>query len=106
MRGPLLAILLLLVAPGLFFAFRLGLLRNRWTRWTAAVVAVAALAWSLPAAGVDYLYLKRINLFLCAAAATLALLRNPRLAWVMSPRRHLAALAGGAAAPPAPLLDL
>jgi len=97
-RGPLLPVLLLVVVPGLLFAWRLGWLRDRRSRWAAGAIAVAAVVWSLPSAGVDFVYLKRFNLFLAAAAAALALVRDPRLPYPLSPRTHLAALAGLAAA--------
>jgi glycosyl transferase family 87 len=97
-RGPLLPVLLLVVLPGLLFAWRLGALRGRRARRVAGALAVAAVACSLPFAGVDFVYLKRFNLFLAAAAMALALARDPRLPFRPSPRVHLAALAGLATA--------
>lgn len=98
MRGPLLPVLLLLLLPGSFFAWRLGLLRRPAARWTAALVAAAALVWSIPAGGVDFTYLKRLTLFLSAAAMLLVLARHDGGRMALPARRYVAALAALAAA--------
>jgi hypothetical protein len=98
MRGPLLPVLVLLVAPGLFFAWRLGLLRRRAARWAAAAAAGGALLWSLPAGGVDFTHLKRMTLLLSAAAALVVLARHGGGRLAPSPRQYVAALAALAAA--------
>jgi len=98
MRGPLLPVLLLLVLPGLYFAARLGLLRRRAAQAGALALGAGALLWSLPGEGLDFVYLKRINLFLAAAAIVLVVLRHYEGPLSLSPRRYLAALAVLAAA--------
>lgn len=98
MRGALLPVLLLLVAPGLYFTWRLGLLRRAMARRVAALAAAAALLASLPTAGVDFTYLKRLTLFLAAAAMLLALGRHGGGRLAPTPRQYLAALAALAAA--------
>ncbi len=97
MRGPLLPVVLLGLLPALFFAWQLGLLRRRSARWTALLASLGILGWSLPTAGVDFEYLKRLNLFLCGAALLLSLWRHPRFAGGADSRRYrtlLAVLAG------------
>ncbi len=99
MGGPLLPVMLLLVLPGLFFAWRLGVLRRRGAVWVAAGTAAAALLWALPPGGLDFTYLKRMTLFLAGAAMAAVLLRHSgggRCA--LSPRQYVAVLAGLAAA--------
>ena len=99
MRGPLLPVLLLLVAPGACFAWRLGLLRRRGARRAAAAMAAAALVWALPEGGLDFIYLKRMTLFLAGAAMGVVLLRHSGAGpFALSPRRYVAALFGLAAA--------
>lgn len=98
MRGPLLPVLLLVALPGLYFAARLGLLRRPWPRRLVIASAAAIVLWSLPTRGLDFLYLKRMNLFLAAAAIVVVLLRAYGGRFALSPRRYLVALAVLAAA--------
>jgi hypothetical protein len=76
----------------------MGLWRDRRVRWAALGAAVVALGWCLPTAGVDFVYLKRLNIFLAAAAAGAVLTRLPRLAGLLRPRAYLAVLGALAAA--------
>jgi hypothetical protein len=98
MHGPLLPVLLLLILPGLFFAARLGLMRRPAVRAGALALAACALVLSLPRGGLDFVYLKRMNLFLAAAAIVLVVLRHYGGGLALSPGRYLAALATLAAA--------
>jgi hypothetical protein len=90
--------MLLVIAPGLLCLWGLGVLRDRRVRWAAAAVSAVAVAWCLPAAGVDFVYLKRLNLFLAVAAAGLALTQHPRAAWAPGARARLPAWVALAAA--------
>ena len=98
MSGPLLPLALLAVLPALYFAFRLGLLRRRGPRLAALALAAAALLFALPAGGVDYVYLKRLNVFLALLAMLLVAARYTGGAHALSRRRYLAGLAALTAA--------
>jgi len=93
-KGPLLPLLLLALLPALYFAHRLGLLRRPAARWTALAASALAVAWALPARGLDFVYLKRMNVFLALLALLLVAGRywaGPR---ALSRRGYLAGLGG------------
>jgi hypothetical protein len=91
-------LLVLLVLPAAFLAGRLGLLHRPRARLLGAVAAGGLLIASVPAGGLDFGYLKRLNLFIALAVVLLLLLRHQGAAWVSDRRRYLAALAVLAAA--------
>lgn len=95
MKGPLLPVLLLAVLPALYFSLRLGLLRRPATRWTALAVSAVVVAWALPGRGVDFTYLKRMNIFLALLAMLLVAWRAwGRAPHALSRRGYLGGLAG------------
>jgi hypothetical protein len=76
MRGAFVPLVALLLLPGAFVAWRLGLLRRPAARWAALALALAALVAVAPAEGFDFVYLKHMTLLLSAAAIVLVLLRH------------------------------
>jgi hypothetical protein len=94
MKGPLLPLLLLALLPGLYFAFRLGLLRRPAARWAALGLSLATLAWALPARGLDFVYLKRMNVFLALLALLLVAARHGAGPRALPRRGYLAGLGG------------
>ncbi|MCP3962618.1 MAG: DUF2029 domain-containing protein [bacterium] len=92
MRNLLLPVLLLAVLPALYLCHRRGWLERPLVRWLAGIAVLAATVWSLPWQGVEFLYVKRINLLIAAAAALLLVLRHYRVPWTLSPVRRLVAL--------------
>ncbi len=94
MHNHLVPTLLLVVLPALYLGHRLGWLRKPWggpatRRWLAGGLLAAAAAWSLPWQGMDFLYVKRLNLFLAAAAALLLTLHHYRVPWTLERSRRL-----------------
>ena len=92
----LVPILLLAVLPAGYFAARTGALRRRGVALAIAVLSIAAVAWSLPAA-LDIAHAKRMNLLLAAATAGVLLVRAAgvgRLRDRVVYRRVLGGLAG------------
>lgn len=67
--SPLVPILVLVVLPVLYGAYRAGWLARRAGRWAVGGAVLVVAAFSLPYEGVDFLYIKRLNLFLAAAVA-------------------------------------
>jgi hypothetical protein len=98
MRGAFVPLLVLLVLPGAFAAWRLGLLRLRVVRWAVFLLALAALVLAQPAEGLDFVYLKHMTLFLSAAAIVLVLARHYGGRFAPTARQYLGALAALAAA--------
>jgi hypothetical protein len=92
----LVPILLLAVLPAGYFAARTGALRRRGVGLALAVLSVAAVLWSLPAA-LDFTHAKRMNLLLASATAAVLLVRGAgfgRLRDAAVYRWALGALAG------------
>lgn len=88
-RGVLLSALAL-VLLGLWLGRTTGLLRGRPMRWMLFGASALALALVVPWAGLDLVYLKRLELFLAAVAALLALAARPSIGpllgrWGMGP---------------------
>ncbi len=96
MHSQLVPVLVLLVLPALYLGHRLGLLSDRRVRWIGGGGLLLAVGLSLPFEGIDFVHLKRIKLFLAAAAALLLLLRHLKLPCALERttyRRLLGALA-------------
>ena len=70
---------------------------ERWARGIGAAALAAAVVWSLPWQGLDFLLVKRINLLIAAATALLFLLRHYRVPWACRRPRRLAVLTAIAA---------
>jgi hypothetical protein len=92
------AVVILGVLPLVYFGYRLQLYKKRWARWAAWVLILTLLVLSFPVAGVDFLYIKRLNLFLAAAVVILMLLRALKVVWFVDKRRYTRILAGLATA--------
>ncbi len=97
MHNHLVPVLALLVLPALYLSRRLGWPRKSRGRWLGGGVLAAAVVWSLPWQGMDFVYVKRLNLFLAAAAALLLTLRHHRVPWILEHSRRLAILGALAA---------
>jgi hypothetical protein len=93
MHNQLIPVVVLVVLPALYVGSRLGLLRGRPPRWAAGGALLLAVALSLPFEGMDFLYLKRIKLFLAAATALLLLLRHLKVPWALERARYVGLLA-------------
>jgi hypothetical protein len=76
MRNLLVPAVLLILLPALYLGWRLELLGRRAVRWMGGGMLVLLVALSLPYDGVDFLYIKRMNLLIAAAVALLMLLRG------------------------------
>ena len=85
--------LLLGVLPLCYFSARLGLLKRPWLRRSVLAAAVLLAAGSLPYQGVDFAYLKRLNLFIAAGTALILLSRELGVPWVQDSKRYLRTLA-------------
>lgn len=97
MRNELVPVIVLLVFPALYLAWRLDLGKSRAVRWLGGAVLAAAVVLSVPFTGVDFLYLKRIDLFLAAGVALLLLGRHLGVGGLRRPRRFLVLLGVAAA---------
>ena len=93
MNNYLVPVLVLLVFPALYLAWRLRLTRHRAVRWLGGGALAAAVVASLPWEGVDFLYLKRLDLFLCLGLALVFLGRHLGIGGLRRRRRFLAVLA-------------
>ena len=96
MHHPFLPLLLLVLAPLVYFSARLGGLQRRSIRWGLAACAALVLGAGLLAGGVDYLYLKRMQLAIAALVTIVLLLRYLNTAGLGDTtryRRYLAAIA-------------
>ena len=85
-------VLLLAVLPLACLAARAGLFRRAWVRYTFAAAAVMAVLATLPAAGMDFAHVKRMNMLVAAATALILALRHAGLAWTRERARYLQAL--------------
>ncbi len=93
----LVPILLLAVLPLGYFAARTGLLSRPWARRAFLAASVIAVLLALPARGLDFTHVKRMNLFIAAATALILLLRQAGVGWLRDRARYLRALGGLAA---------
>lgn len=97
MKSALVPLLLVGIVPVVWFAWRLGWLRDRRVRWAVYAGCLLGVGLTLPYEGVDFVYLKRLNLFIAAAAAALVLLRHGAdrlgLRRALAPRTYFTALA-------------
>jgi len=93
MHQPFVPLLLLLLGPLWYLAFRLDLLRRRTARWALGAAAAGVIAYSVAAGGVDFVYLKRMKLGLAAATAAVVLLRGAGLLGLDGARRYRSVLA-------------
>jgi len=92
MHHPFVPLVFLLWAPLAYFAYRLGLARHPVVRGVLIGCGVAVLAVAVGSGGVDFLYLKRMKLFLAGATAFVVWLRHARAAGLSDRRRYRAAL--------------
>ncbi len=76
MHNHLIPVLVLLVLPALYLAHRLRLTEHPRVRWLGGGALAAAVLASAPWEGVDFLYVKRINLFICLGVVLLLLGRR------------------------------
>ncbi|HXI04387.1 MAG TPA: hypothetical protein VNI57_14540, partial [Candidatus Saccharimonadales bacterium] len=93
MPSPLISVLLLAVLPALYLGVRTGLARRPAVRWIGGGLLAVAIVWSWPSGGADFVYIKRLNLFLAAAASALFTLRHLKIPWTLRPRSFGVALA-------------
>jgi hypothetical protein len=93
----LVPILLLVLLPAGYFGARAGLFRHLRGAWGFAAAALVLVGLSLPATGLDYTHVKRMNLLIAAATATILALREAGTGWMGDRGRRLAALAALAA---------
>src|SRR3972149_7719974 len=96
MRHPLVPLVVLVILPFAYFAWRLGLLRRGLVLWVCGAAMALLMAIDLPFQGVDFTSIKRLNLFIAAAAVLLMLLRHLEVPWSLEPRKYLAVLVGSA----------
>ena len=75
MKSPLVPLLLVGLLPVAWFAWRLGLLRSQRVRWALFAAGLLGVAITMPYQGVDFVYLKRLNLLIAVAAGILLALR-------------------------------
>ena len=94
MRHSLVPLVVLVILPFAYFAWRLGLLKKGLVLWVCGAAMALLLAIHLPFQGVDFTYIKRLNLFIAAAAVLLMLLRHLEVPWILEPRKYLAVLVG------------
>ena len=90
-------ILLLAVLPLGYFAARTGLLSRPWARRGFLAAAVLMVLLVLPARGMDFTHVKRMNLFIAAATALILVLRQSGVGWLRDRARYLRALGALAA---------
>ncbi len=97
MKSPLVPLLLVGLLPVAWFAWRLGLLRSQRVRWALFAAGLLGVAITMPYRGVDFVYLKRLNLLIAVAAGILLALRygagrlgSSRI--ILAPRTYLVAL--------------
>lgn len=79
MHNHLVPVLVLIVLPALYLGYRLRLAETPAIRWVGGGLLLAAVAAAIPYEGIDFLYLKYMKLFLCAALALLFLTLHHRL---------------------------
>jgi len=91
MQHPFVPLVLLLLLPLGYFAQRLGGLDRVLVRWGLGLCGVAVLGAGVIAGGVDYPYLKRMNLGLAVAVALVVALHRLGAGW-LDRRRYRAAL--------------
>jgi len=85
MRHSLVPLVVLVILPFAYFAWRLGLLRKGRVLWVCGAAMALLLAIHLPFQGVDFTYIKRLNLFIAGAAVLLMLLRHLEVPWILNP---------------------
>ncbi|MGH7822223.1 MAG: hypothetical protein ACREQ9_20870, partial [Candidatus Binatia bacterium] len=73
---PLVPLLLLVVAPAIYFASRLGWTASPAVRFGGGGALALLVVWSLPYDGLDFAVLKRMNLFLAGAVLAVIALRE------------------------------
>ncbi len=78
MPTALVPLLLLGALPVLYLASRAGILERRSVRWALGGLLALALLGVLPWAGVDFIYIKRLNLLIASAAALVFALEHVR----------------------------
>ena len=93
----LVPVLLLAVLPVGYFAARTGLLSRPWARGAYLIASALLVIAVLPAVGMDFTHVKRMNVFLAAAAAIVLALRQSGVAWLRDPARYRQALGALAA---------
>ncbi len=93
MRNHLIPVLFLLVLPALYLARRVAWLEHRWARRLGVGALVLTMVWSLPWRGLEFIYVKRVNLLIAAVAALVLVLRHYRVAWTRDRRRWRLVLA-------------
>ncbi len=69
MRTPFVPLLLLGAIPLLYLASRAGTLGSRSVRWALVGLLTASFLSAFPTTGVDFVYVKRLNLLIASAAA-------------------------------------
>ena len=94
MRHSIVPLAVLVVLPITYFAWRLGFLRKGRVLWVGGAAIALLLAINLPFQGVDFIYIKRLNLFIAAAAVLLMLLRYLEVPWILEPGKYLTVLVG------------
>ena len=97
MRMHLIPVLVLVVLPVLYLSWKWRWPRRRALRWAGGVALILLAAVALPYQGVDFLYVKRIFLFVCAGVALVLVSSRLRLGGLERPRRLLVVLAALAA---------
>ncbi|MBI2962862.1 MAG: DUF2029 domain-containing protein [Deltaproteobacteria bacterium] len=90
--------LVLVVAPLAWIALRLGRFMSPPLRWLMGLVLAWLAVWGLPAGGLDYDALKRVNLLLSGVAVVGLVLRRSRAGWWSEQRNYRRFLGGLAAA--------
>ena len=92
MHHPFLPLLLLVLAPLVYFSVRLDAWRHPYARWTLAACALLVVAAGALAGGVDYLYLKRMKLGVAALVTLVLVLRYCKAGGFGDRRRYRVAL--------------
>ena len=92
MHHPFLPLLLLVLAPLVYFSVRLGGWSHPRVRWALAACALLVVAAGALAGGVDYLYLKRMKLGVAALVTLVLLLRHFNSGGLGDRRRYRFAL--------------